>query len=42
MGVTWRVNGPRAWRGEQAVRALADGVDPCPHCWPDTDLGMLD
>jgi hypothetical protein len=24
------------------VRALADGVDPCPHCPPDTDLGMLD
>ncbi|MFI1726456.1 DUF6233 domain-containing protein [Streptomyces sp. NPDC020489] len=27
---------------EQAVRALADGVDACPHCRPDTDLGILD
>jgi hypothetical protein len=27
---------------EQAVRALADGVGPCPHCRPDTDLGILD
>ncbi|WP_327721783.1 DUF6233 domain-containing protein [Streptomyces sp. NBC_00490] len=27
---------------EQAVRALADGVDPCPHCRPDTDLGYID
>ncbi|MFF7452422.1 MULTISPECIES: DUF6233 domain-containing protein [unclassified Streptomyces] len=27
---------------EQAVRALAEGVDPCSHCRPDTDLGMLD
>ncbi|WP_327722746.1 DUF6233 domain-containing protein [Streptomyces sp. NBC_00490] len=24
------------------MRALADGVDPCPHCRPDTDLGILD
>lgn len=27
---------------EQAVRALAEGVDACPHCSPDTDLGILD
>ena len=27
---------------EEAVRALSEGVDPCPHCRPDTDLGMLD
>ncbi|MDQ0605502.1 hypothetical protein QF037_009935 [Streptomyces canus] len=27
---------------EQAVRALTEGVDPCPHCRPDTDLGILD
>ncbi|MCX5328036.1 DUF6233 domain-containing protein [Streptomyces sp. NBC_00140] len=26
----------------QAVRALAEGVDPCPHCRPDTDLGYID
>ncbi|MEU5894313.1 DUF6233 domain-containing protein [Streptomyces sp. NPDC047461] len=27
---------------EQAQWALADGVDPCPRCRPDTDIGMLD
>ncbi|MEU6376780.1 DUF6233 domain-containing protein [Streptomyces sp. NPDC046909] len=27
---------------EQARQALADRVDPCPHCRPDTELGMLD
>lgn len=27
---------------EQAVRALADGVDPCPACRPDAALGILD
>ncbi|MFD5569958.1 DUF6233 domain-containing protein [Streptomyces cadmiisoli] len=27
---------------DQAVRALADGVDACPHCRPDTRLGILD
>ncbi|MER6188258.1 DUF6233 domain-containing protein [Streptomyces sp. NPDC001652] len=27
---------------EQAVRALAEGVDPCPRCRPDTDLGYID
>ncbi|MFE3033057.1 DUF6233 domain-containing protein [Streptomyces canus] len=26
----------------QAVRALSEGVDPCPHCRPDTALGILD
>ncbi|MGW0536242.1 DUF6233 domain-containing protein [Streptomyces sp. NPDC003032] len=26
----------------QALRALADRVGPCPHCRPDTALGMLD
>lgn len=27
---------------DQAVRALTDGVTPCPHCRPDTELGLLD
>ena len=27
---------------EQALRALADRVDPCPHCNPDTVLGFMD
>jgi hypothetical protein len=27
---------------DQAVHALADGVDACPHCRPDTELGILD
>ncbi|MGW2935056.1 DUF6233 domain-containing protein [Streptomyces sp. NPDC001156] len=27
---------------EQARRALAEGVDPCPHCRPDSELGVLD
>ncbi|MFF1447826.1 DUF6233 domain-containing protein [Streptomyces sp. NPDC058274] len=26
---------------DQALRALADGVDACPHCRPDTELGYL-
>ncbi|MFE6338483.1 DUF6233 domain-containing protein [Streptomyces sp. NPDC057806] len=26
----------------QAIRALTDGVDACPHCRPDTELGVLD
>lgn len=26
----------------QALRALTDGVTPCPHCRPDTELGLLD
>lgn len=25
-----------------ALRALADGVAPCPHCRPDTELGWLE
>lgn len=25
-----------------AMRALTDGVDACPHCRPDTALGILD
>ncbi|WP_046500767.1 DUF6233 domain-containing protein [Streptomyces odonnellii] len=27
---------------EQAVRLLADGVEACGHCRPDTELGVLD
>ncbi|MFF7176395.1 DUF6233 domain-containing protein [Streptomyces pseudovenezuelae] len=27
---------------DQALRALAEGVDACPQCWPDTALGILD
>jgi hypothetical protein len=27
---------------EQALRALADRVDPCPHCNPDKALGFVD
>lgn len=27
---------------EQARQALSDRVDPCPHCRPDTELGILD
>jgi hypothetical protein len=27
---------------DQAVRALAEGVDACPQCRPDTALGILD
>jgi hypothetical protein len=27
---------------DQAIRALADRVGPCPHCRPDTALGLLD
>jgi hypothetical protein len=27
---------------DQALRALSDGIDPCPHCRPDTELGFLD
>ncbi|WP_327722800.1 DUF6233 domain-containing protein (plasmid) [Streptomyces sp. NBC_00490] len=34
--------GAKGTAREQAVRALTDGVDPCPHCRPDTDLGILD
>ncbi|MFD5098935.1 DUF6233 domain-containing protein [Streptomyces albidochromogenes] len=25
----------------QALRALADGINPCPVCKPDRDLGYL-
>lgn len=25
-----------------ALRALTEGVDACPHCRPDTELGLLD
>ncbi|KUM95179.1 hypothetical protein AQI95_43380 [Streptomyces yokosukanensis] len=25
-----------------ALRALTEGVTPCPHCRPDTELGVLD
>nr|WP_206326116.1 DUF6233 domain-containing protein [Streptomyces sp. N502] len=27
---------------DAALRALTDGVDACPHCRPDTELGILD
>lgn len=27
---------------DQARQALADGVDACPHCRPDTELGVLE
>ena len=27
---------------DQALRGLAEGVDACSHCRPDTELGMLD
>jgi hypothetical protein len=27
---------------EDALRALVDGVKACPHCRPDTKLGILD
>ncbi|MFG2025386.1 DUF6233 domain-containing protein [Streptomyces sp. NPDC048825] len=27
---------------DQAVRALADGIEACTHCRPDTELGLLD
>ncbi|MFG2525041.1 DUF6233 domain-containing protein [Streptomyces sp. NPDC048527] len=27
---------------DQALRAVAEGVDACPHCRPDTELGVLD
>ncbi|MFE6955643.1 DUF6233 domain-containing protein [Streptomyces sp. NPDC057696] len=26
----------------QALRAVTEGVDACPHCRPDADLGVLD
>ncbi|MFA3840556.1 DUF6233 domain-containing protein [Streptomyces aureus] len=27
---------------DQALRAVTEGVDACPHCRPDTELGLLD
>lgn len=27
---------------DQALRALTEGITPCPHCRPDTELGLLD
>ncbi|MFE4574076.1 DUF6233 domain-containing protein [Paenibacillus chitinolyticus] len=27
---------------DQALRGLTEGVDACPHCRPDTELGVLD
>ncbi|WP_164540422.1 DUF6233 domain-containing protein [Streptomyces abyssomicinicus] len=27
---------------DQALRALAEGVQPCPQCRPDTELGLLE
>ena len=35
----------KRWRGigrDEALRALVDGVDACPHCRPDTELGVLE
>ncbi|MEU3556072.1 DUF6233 domain-containing protein [Streptomyces fragilis] len=32
----------RAVAREQALRALAEGVQPCPQCRPDTELGLLE
>ncbi|WP_324789220.1 DUF6233 domain-containing protein [Streptomyces sp. H51] len=32
----------RAASREQALRALTEGVRPCPQCHPDTALGFLD
>ncbi|GAA1275476.1 DUF6233 domain-containing protein [Streptomyces aureus] len=27
---------------DQALRAVTEGIDVCPHCRPDTELGVLD
>jgi hypothetical protein len=27
---------------DQALRAVTEGIDACPHCRPDTELGVLD
>ncbi|MFD4625870.1 DUF6233 domain-containing protein [Streptomyces sp. NPDC058475] len=27
---------------DHALRALAEGVDACPHCRPDSELGFID
>ncbi|MFD7774293.1 DUF6233 domain-containing protein [Streptomyces sp. NPDC059753] len=27
---------------DQALRAVTEGIDACPHCRPDTGLGLLD
>jgi hypothetical protein len=43
VGGCW--SGGRRSRGvarEGALRALADGVQPCPQCRPDTELGLLE
>lgn len=43
VGGCW--SGGRRSRGvarEQALRALAEGVQPCPQCRPDTELGLLE
>lgn len=32
----------RAVARDQAVRAIIDGVEPCGHCRPDTELGVLE
>jgi hypothetical protein len=39
---TWRGNGPGPPTEDQARQALAGGTDACPHCRPDTALGVLD
>ncbi|MFF1595214.1 DUF6233 domain-containing protein [Streptomyces sp. NPDC058286] len=27
---------------DQALRAVTEGIGACPHCRPDTELGLLD
>ncbi|WP_432182064.1 DUF6233 domain-containing protein [Streptomyces sp. NBC_00063] len=27
---------------DQALRAVTEGIDACPHCQPDTELGILE
>ncbi|MGW5122952.1 DUF6233 domain-containing protein [Streptomyces sp. NPDC004069] len=38
MAGRWQRGAPR----EVALRALVEGVPACPHCRPDTELGILD
>ena len=43
VGGCW--SGGRRSRGvprDEALRALAQGVEPCPQCRPDTELGLLE
>ena len=48
-GAPWRVHHGhcsmskgRPCTREDALRLLADGVDPCPYCRPEVELGMLE